>query len=142
MRITLSIIVLIFLSVSAKAQEKIDELEGVVFNFSLTKIKDDSKFNYYSATVNAVNTNAHDIFYRVPGNQAKPIFATIIEDESDTVFNLEGLPVNLFMDNMPLYFMEANSVTTSVKEFQIKKGSDHSFKLSFNLPLEKLLDLR
>lgn len=142
MRITLSMLVLVFLSLSVKGQEKIEELEGVVFNFSLTKIKGDEKFNYYSATVIAVNTNAHDIFYRVPGNHVEPIFATITELGSDTVFALQGLPVNLFIDNMPVYFIETNSSITSVKEFQLKKGSDPSFKLSFSLPYEKLLDLR
>ena len=125
-----------------KAQTEIAQKDGIVFTNTITKIKEDAKFVYYSATVKAVNNNDYDIFYKGPKNKLNPFFATIQESNSGTSFYFEGSASRLQLVDIPLYYLKPKDTFTTTQEFKVKKEISPIFKLDYINTFDKITDLK
>ncbi len=131
-----------FFAFSGFAQQNIDEKDGVSYTYTLTKVKEDAKFIYYSALVKAVNKNGFDVFYQGPKNKTNPFFATIEESNSGTSFYFEGTLSRLQLGDIPLYYLKPNASFSSTKEFKIKKDTNPLFKLDYVNTLDQISSLK
>lgn len=136
------LLILFILPFMAQSQTSIDEKDGILFTYTINKLKEDAKFTYYSASVKVVNSNDFELFYQGSKNKVNPFFATIEESNSGESYYFEGVPSRLQLGDIPLYYLKPKSSFSTTKEFKVKKDVTPTFKLAYSNNFDRLNDLK
>lgn len=121
---------------------QLDDKDGVVISYKLTKIKEDIKKDTYLVVCKAKNNNDYDIFYEAAGNKVNPFFATVTVRNSDDYIYLTGLESKLYTSNKILFYLKKGGSITAEKEVKIAKGVTPILTNEFVTPLKIISDIR
>lgn len=131
------------LPIFADAQEsQLDDKDGVIISYKLTKIKEDAKKDTYLVVCKAKNDNDYDVFYEASNNKVNPFFSTVTVRNNDDYIYLIGTESKLYTNNKILFYIKKGSSVTAEKEFKIAKGLTPILTNEFLTPLKTISDIR
>lgn len=140
-RIILTLAILLPIFVNAQ-ESQLDDKDGVIISYKLTKIKEDTKKDTYLVVCKAKNNNDYDIFYEASNNKVNPFFSTVTIRNSDDYIYLIGTESKLYTSNKVLFYIKKGGSVTAEKEFKIAKGLTPILTNEFLMPLKTISDIR